>query len=152
MAKGESERFWEKVEKTDGCWLWRAGLTMGGYGKFKLRGRSMNASRAVWIMERGPIDAGMFVCHRCDNPICVRPEHLFLGTPGDNTRDRDQKGRMARQKGESHGRHILTEEQVLEIRRRWTAGERPQGALAKAFGVCRPLISMIVNRKNWTHI
>ena len=90
-------RFWLKVAKSDGCWEWTAGRSTGGYGQFKLyingRHRTINAHRAGWLLFKGPIPDGMEVCHRCDNPPCVRLDHLFLGTISDNARDMVAKGR-----------------------------------------------------------
>lgn len=90
-----SERFWPKVEKTDGCWLWTANTRPNGYGLFG----SVGAHRVAYELCVGPIPSGMYVCHRCDNPACVRPDHLFVGTQLDNMRDMVTKGR-GRQPGE----------------------------------------------------
>jgi len=91
---GTPDPFWSKVQKSDGCWTW-AGATWGrGYGAFKHEGRQVYAHRFAWEMAKGPIPAGLFVCHHCDNPLCVRPDHLFLGTHTDNMRDASRKGRL----------------------------------------------------------
>lgn len=86
------ERFWAKVAKGDGCWNWTAS-TVGGYGSFWSTG-SRRAHRFSWELHSGPVPAGLFVCHRCDNRQCVRPDHLFLGTPSDNITDCSRKGRL----------------------------------------------------------
>ena len=93
------ERFWPKVEKSDGCWLWRANTNPHGYGQFYLAGKQRLAHRLSWEFANGPIANGLFVCHRCDNPACVRPDHLFLGTNADNMRDAYRKGRLTLPKG-----------------------------------------------------
>lgn len=95
VVASDAERFWRSVDKTDadGCWLWRC--VSGKYGQFTVNGRNIGAHRASWAMHFGPIPDGVFVCHRCDNPRCVRPDHLFLGTHGDNMADMVAKGRAA---------------------------------------------------------
>ena|SRR6478609_4188748 len=95
VPSSTEERFWAKVEKTDACWLWTASLTKGGYGQFwfTLPRKRIDAHRAAWIITNGPIPDGLYVCHHCDTPRCVRPDHLFLGTPHDNTQDVIRKGR-----------------------------------------------------------
>lgn len=89
-------RFWEKVRKSDGCWEWTAGRLGGRYGDFMVGvGDHRSAHRYSWELHFGPIPVGMNVCHHCDNPGCVRPDHLFIGTQKDNLRDMQGKGRKA---------------------------------------------------------
>jgi len=97
-----ADRFWQKVEKSDGCWTWRGALQTNGYGKIYVCRKpgtttkttiSMPAHRASWVIHFGDIPTGMSVLHRCDNPLCVRPDHLFLGDHTDNMRDCAAKGR-----------------------------------------------------------
>lgn len=87
------ERFFAQVEKTPGCWKWKGVKRRFGYGAMAIGKTGIIASRASWIIHNGPIPDGMQVCHRCDNPECTNPEHLFLGTNADNTRDSVAKGR-----------------------------------------------------------
>lgn len=87
------DRFWQYVQKGDGCWLWTSNRHWKGYGQFSYKGKPIYAHRLSWIITSGNIPDGLLVCHRCDNPSCVRPDHLFLGTPEDNTRDMYVKGR-----------------------------------------------------------
>lgn len=89
------DRFWARVEKTEGCWLWRGAVFRYGYGQFKMNQRVLQAHRLSWAFTYGPILDGLWVLHRCDTPLCVRPDHLFLGTARDNTQDSIAKGRAA---------------------------------------------------------
>ena len=88
------ERFWSKVEKGDFCWNWTSAISRGGYGKFSVaRSKWVEAHRVSYLIEHGSIPDEMFVLHKCDNPKCVRPSHLFLGTQEDNVNDCIEKGR-----------------------------------------------------------
>lgn len=152
------ERFWSKVSigDADACWEWQAGRHTFGYGAFeyKIKGkwRAAHAHRVAWELVNGDIPDGMFVCHRCDNPPCVNPGHLFLGTPRQNTLDMLQKDRASMPSGVAHPRYTarLTEEQVREIRRRWPS--ETQQSLASEFGVGVMTVNHIVNRRTWKHI
>lgn len=150
--KTREQRFWEKVEKTDGCWLWVASKTQRGYGKFSGGKRHfwIRASRFSYELAYGPIPKGMCVLHKCDNAACVRPDHLFLGTQEDNLSDMTAKGRryIPSSKGENNGRAKLTTRQVTEIRERLAGGER-RSVLAKHYGVCLSSINNIVWGKTW---
>lgn len=95
------KRFWAKVRTGPDCWEWQAARSPQGYGRFQLDGRAQRAHRVSWEMAHGPVPAGLFVCHHCDNPACVRPEHLFLGTPSDNTKDAFAKGRQTNPRPQS---------------------------------------------------
>lgn len=146
-----AERFHEKYcpEPNTGCWLWDRAATPGGYGHFSLEGRPESAHRASWRIYRGPIPTGLFVCHRCDTPSCVNPDHLFLGTGSDNIRDRHSKGRSAGPRGSRHGLSKLTDETVCEIRKRYARGGVLQRELGAEFGVNQAAISKVVLGQNW---
>lgn len=95
-----TDRFWSKVDQSGDCWEWTAAANRQGYGKFKARSYVLvPAHRHSWELANGPIPAGMYVCHRCDNPRCVRPDHLFLGTHQDNVTDMMAKGRHRYERG-----------------------------------------------------
>ena len=146
------ERFEAKFTKSDGCWEWNAGKR-NGYGAFWIAERRQYAHRISYRLYVGEIPAGLCVCHRCDNPGCVNPDHLFLGTQADNMRDCENKGRGVHcvMSGEKHGRSKLTAAQVVEIRAKYANGAT-QSDLAKEFGVSQQTISVIVRGHNWTKI
>jgi hypothetical protein len=151
------ERFWAKVNKTDGCWIWTAAKTRGGYGNFGLGSkRYVRAHRLAWELTYGSIPAGMFVCHRCDNPPCVNPSHLFLGTSSDNLRDCVAKGRhvpyrTTAHKGEGNPNAKLTVESVREIRAAAKRGERLD-SIAARYGVSVGGIRHVVAGERWGHV
>jgi hypothetical protein len=145
-------RFWAKVlvKEPDECWEWQAGKTAFGYGRMGVAGhRLMLAHRISWELANGPILDDLKVLHRCDNPPCVNPAHLFLGTTGDNNRDCDAKGRRER-RGSHNGRAILDEDLVERIRWEHYRGQT-QAALARKYGVGRIVISAVVLGRTWTH-
>lgn len=167
--------FWAKVNKTDGCWLWTGTHTKAGYGVFLIGRRREYAHRIAHVLGSGrPIPDGWYACHRCDNPPCVRPDHLFAAPPAENISDMIAKKRsmdyvcperrlrgddhparvhpeyLAR--GEAHPAAKLTAEQVTEIRRVWAAREATQAKLAARFGVSQVTIGHVVLRKVWKHV
>lgn len=141
------KRFWDKVEKTDGCWIWRASKTNNGYGRFQIKKQTKVSHRISWELTNGEIPDGLLVLHHCDNPACVRPDHLFLGTHVDNSKDMVQKGRVAR--GVRHHKAKLTEEQIKEIRLKHSNHQIPQKQIADEYGVGQPQISRILSRTHW---
>ena len=141
--------FWENVQKTDSCWNWIGGKQGDGYGQVRDGKKVALAHHIVWELMNGPIPPGLQVLHRCDNPGCVNPDHLFLGTPLDNARDREMKGRGRRGnvRGERHPGHKLTWEQVRAIR--VVRGWYDSRDLAEAFGVSRHTIYDIWAERSW---
>ena len=149
-----AERFWDKVNKSDGCWTWTAASNEKGYGVIGAgNGRNVLAHRASWSLAFGPIPDRLKVLHRCDVPSCVRPDHLFLGTAADNTADMIAKGRMRHspRRGESNYRARLTDERVRYIRQERTRG-RTLASLAAEIGVHLSTIHYASNGKNWRHV
>jgi len=149
-------RFWAKVDKSSGadsCWEWQASLRDKGYGQFCWKGRPLKAHRVAYELAIGQIPEGMCVLHKCDNPGCVNPAHLWLGTIADNNADMTNKGRRVStpQLGEAHWHARLTTEDVIAIRQEYASGI-PQGTIAQKYGVGRNNISMIVTRSNWRHV
>ncbi len=140
------ERFWSKVNKGSKCWVWTAAKYYNRYGAFNIKGRMYGAHRVSYEIEYGSIPKGMCVCHMCDNPSCVRPSHLFIGTHEDNMADANVKGRYA--KGPEHVHSKLTEEQVKVILR----DKRVHREIAEDYPVARETISAIKRGKAWKHI
>ncbi len=150
-----ADRFWPKADRGEGCWEWR-GYRKRGYGYVviarKPRLREVRAHRIAYVLSYGDIPDGMLVCHHCDNPSCVRPDHLFLGTYADNHADMDQKGRRGhgRVYGEAHGRSKLSCAKAAEIRRLTEAG-RSHRQLAVQFGVSPTAIRLVQSGRTWKH-
>ena len=154
QASQRSRIFWEHIDRTDSCWLWTGYCPPGGYGRIGAR-PSITTHRLSWELHNGPIPAGLCVCHKCDVPRCVNPDHLFLGTNTDNLRDAANKGRTA--SGSRVAHHCrpdllkLSADKVISIRELAAAGEQ-QKVLAARFGVHRSVISRVIARKRWGHI
>lgn len=148
-----AERFWQKIDKAPGhgpkgdCWIWTASQKRAGYGSFAFTGNGKIRNRGAHIysyeMHYGAIPKGLFVLHRCDNPPCVRPDHLFLGTPKDNGVDMAQKGRAT---------SPFTVDDVRAIRARYDAGGISFSQLASVYGVHKVTIRYIVRRLRWAHV
>lgn len=142
-------RFWEKVDKKGEveCWNWLASKR-GGYGSFSIDDNVYFAHRIAYNLVFGKIPEELLVCHRCDNPICVNPNHLFLGTYSDNRVDMINKGRSNFSKGESHYNSRLTWDIVNKIRERYMKGGL-QIDISKEFNIPPEQICNIINNKKW---
>lgn len=135
--------FWDRLDTSTDCWTWKGYRKSGGYGYMKFAGKPTHAHRVAWILTFGEIPESLIVCHRCDNPPCCNPAHLFLGTDYDNVSDCISKGRFALPyKGP---------ELVLKIRDAYKHGMR-QKDIATNFSVDNSWVSRVVRRLVWIHI
>lgn len=138
--------FWSGVHKGAACWLWTKGLMSTGYGYIDFQRARHFTHRLVWELINGPIPNGLFVLHKCDNPACVNPKHLFLGTQKDNRQDCVTK--LHHSFGSRHGMSKLSENNVLSIR----ASSKSAQDLAKRFGLAPGYVREIKRRESWRHI
>lgn len=152
---GIAKRFWTKVDQRglDECWPWKAWINNKGYGCFSFRGKDRPASRVAYILSFGDIPESLDVCHRCDNPPCCNPAHLFAGTTSQNIQDMVSKGRCGdtSNPGESHPNSVLTNDKVIEMRAKFANGISPK-SLGVHYGISTTHAWRIVTRKSWTHI
>ena len=150
LSEQDKQRFYSKIKKVDsGCHEWAICSRDGKYPSVRLHGGYYKGSRVAYFLHAGEQPGEFCVCHHCDNPRCVNPEHLFLGTHADNMKDRGIKGRGNR--GEKVYCSKLSADVVKEIREIYYAGGVSQSSLSKQYGVCSKNISGIVNRKLWKH-
>lgn len=151
IAKSRESDFMWQVFFTTGCWLWGGEYTDHGYGFYDIGGKKVGAHRVSYMIANGAIPKGALVCHRCDNPSCVNPEHLFLGTHLDNCRDKIRKGRANPAKGMRSAHAKLTNAKVREIRKKRSEGAKIV-RLAEEYGVGYGCIERVVHRQSWKHI
>lgn len=141
-----------------GCWLWQGATASAPgkpkYGRMTIDGHPIGIHRLAYELWVGVIPPGLNVCHKCDVTLCFNPEHLFVGTQGDNVRDAAQKGRLRTPvfQGSQHGRAKLMENRILEIRKLYDEGLTSVSDLARMFLVTRTQIRRIGLRQQWTHI
>lgn len=147
------DRFYSKVEPdpNSGCWLWTGNPIRGGYGTFRVGRDTKLAHRYSWELRHGEVPR-LHVCHHCDTPACVNPDHLFLGTDADNSSDKIAKGRARYLRGASNGRAKLSDADVAEIRSLYARGGISQQRIGEMYGVTQNMVSKIVARRNWTHM
>ena len=156
------KRFFKQVSPHagPGCWEWQGARTDFNHGLLSILpakqstipGESrhgIRAHRLAWILFRGEIPKGMLVCHKCDNPSCVRPDHLFLGTQDDNMKDAAKKNRMP--KGTHHHNHLMTEDRVAELRKQRRLGLTYR-ELSEMFQIHLQTVAAIVQRRSWRHV
>ena len=158
-SRSTAERFWPRVNipvlsqgelLSDDSWEWQGGVAKRtGYGRVWHKGETRLAHRVSYELAYGAIPDDTLVCHHCDNRPCVRPDHLFIGSHQDNHDDRGAKGDTAR--GERIAQHVLTEPQVVEIKRRLNSGES-QTAIAEDFPVGRVTVGCIARGTRWAHV
>ena len=144
------ERFWKNVKRgaTDECWPWVGSKDTKGYGHITIKGRLRIATRVAYFIDTGEWPS-KHVLHRCDNPACVNPSHLFLGTHSDNMKDMAAKGRVPR--GENHQYAKLTESSVVEMRKRASNGGS-RASIASSFNLSLNHCGKVLRRLLWKHI
>lgn len=148
------ERIFQRVKKSPTCWEWLGAKTRYGHGRIKVEGKLHSPHRLIYEHYNGSLLAGIMVCHRCDNPACVRPSHLFAGNHSDNMKDCAVKGRLGVQRdpsavqGEKRSTSKLTDDAVREIRR----SSLPVKQLARKFGVHHSIVQKVIKRQRWAHV
>lgn len=147
-VRPRSESFWRHVRTGSGCWEWTGATDRAGYGVFRIDGRKMTrAHRYSFTLNVGPIPEGLEICHRCDNPPCVRPDHLFTGTALQNRHDAMAKGRHPH--GDSHGRRRIDATSARAIRERFAVGGLTYQAAADELGVTIATAHRILRGRTW---
>lgn len=146
-------RFWNLVSigSEDECWMWKGAIDADGYGFFRHEHRNLKSHRVAFKIHHKQDPQSGLVCHSCDVPGCCNPKHLFLGTPSQNMQDMASKGRFPNRKGSMHPLSVMTEQAVVEIRRKSACGESTK-ALAAEYKTCKSNIWLIVSGKSWKHV
>lgn len=150
LSDSDSKRLWENVRKMDSCWVWTGARTKDGYGKMKAIDKVYSVHRLSWMIHKGKIPAGMNVLHRCDNPPCINPDHLWIGTTKDNVADKVAKKRHGFGMGNPPAK--LNDSQVLEIREVYSKSHPSISSTARKYKISRCVIYGIINGKLWRHL
>jgi hypothetical protein len=146
VARGEMDRLLSKIKKVKGCWIWTDTPASDGYGKFQASsGKTERAHRASWRIHKGEIQQGLYCLHKCDHPLCVNPDHLFLGTQADNIKDMISKGRRPRVNAK------INEAQAATIKGRLAMGESP-ARIASEMEISRSIVYQIKYGKTWRDV
>lgn len=147
-----ADRLWARVEKTPTCWLWQGYKLRSGYGRVMYLGRNYTTHRLSWALTNGPIPDGLWVLHKCDNPPCVRPDHLFLGTRQDNVDDMVAKRRHVAIAPDFKRNAKVTREQVVAIRQEYAAGGVRYDDIAARHGMTRGAVGHIISGRSWPNV
>ena len=148
-SKFDSHIFKHKHDFSD-CWMWEGGKFTSGYGCYYMNGKAYRAHRLAWMRVNGKeVPEGMCICHRCENPACVNPDHLFIATKLENIVDRDNKGRQSR--GELHPSHIFTEDDIRAMRLLRVSGFS-QKYIVDLFKSSHSTIGSILQGRKWKHV
>lgn len=135
--------FWRKVEKTESCWIWKGATQKTGHGRVRINGKLLGTHRVSYFLKHGKINDDLMVCHKCNNPSCVNPDHLYQGDNSDNMIDSVYARTLNFVK--------LTPSQVVEIKKRFARGESNK-SIARSFGVARSTINCIRLGRTWSHL
>jgi hypothetical protein len=159
MRKTLQERLLQRILIVGDCWMWTGRLSKKGYGSMRVSGRRTRVHRASYELYKGPVPDGLFICHQCDNPACVNPDHLFAGTNSDNLQDAANKGRLSYQRntenfmrGTGHKQSRLTEDHVRDMRSLYAEEGLSVNELGARFGISHVQAYRIVKRIHWKHL
>lgn len=146
-----SEEFWNRVNQTDTCWLWTGAVRTDGYGHCRYQGNQVSCHRLAWTLTYGEIPIGLCVLHKCDVRLCINPDHLYLGTKKDNSRDAIVRGRWKPFQGEAHGSSKIDEVAVRLIFGLSKTGLTHE-EIGEQVGLKRGMIGNILRREAWKHV
>ena len=140
---------WVNYSASNGCWEWTGSKDGGGYGMAFVDGVMVKSHRYSWEYYFGSIPSGLWVLHKCDNPACINPEHLFLGTNGDNMKDKVKKERQSRLFGDKNGRCVMTKDLVIELRQLYASGKFSYRDLVGRFNISQTQVARIIKKESW---